>query len=831
MSLETSGKKIDSIDVKISYRIIQLFSAGLYSSPNKAFEELVCNSYDAFAQRVCVHVPSDLSVPDAHIWVCDDGESMNQDGLKDLWRIGESLKRNDPGRDDKRLQIGRFGIGKLSTYILANKLTYICKHSGRYLAVTMNYSDIPDDDKPLTLDQRELTQDEAKNIIDPYLAKHGVHFLKFDLWGVDSLDSWTFSIMTELKPKAAEIKEGRLKWILKTALPLNPGFRLFYNGTEISSSKVDRPITKTWVIGKDDVTAEEKVKEAVVRADNGKHFVDFPNLKSVHGQFELYEDSLVDSSKSSHVGRSHGIFLMVRGRLINLDDPLLGMDAFSHGAFNRSRIVIHADELDDNLTSTREAIKDSDPLNQLKDYLKKKFNNEIKKFYFQQEDLKQQEQNTSFRLAKTSLTVSRRPLLVVARKSFSKEIAGDMWLIALPQDLNSNEQASFLGELEAELTGEGGIVRSVEWEIMDTHDPIARLDLLDRVLKINLMHPYVANFSDVVKSKLVFEFIAITEVLTEAHLYELGLDESKIREIMKRRDTTLRELIYSDRLSAPLVAGMVKDSLSDSTGLELAVYRAFQAMGFDTTKIGGKGTPDGKADAVLGYSSSDTNESYSLVYDAKSTGKKKIQASTAKFSACNRHKTNYNANYSVVVAIGFEGADSPESAINHEAKQQQVTAMMASDLMRLLLLTAPKQLGLKKMRSLFENCHTPLEVKAWIDKLDQEEVRRGPIKELLEVIYELQKNDTEPAELANVRGELHRRTPQRYSKDDIRQLIQSLKTFIPGFISLEGERVGIQATPDSILDKINTVTDSDIPIEMQELYSSAFGFSLSKNNE
>jgi len=37
--LYTAGKPISSIDVRISYRIIQLFSEGLYSSPNKANEE------------------------------------------------------------------------------------------------------------------------------------------------------------------------------------------------------------------------------------------------------------------------------------------------------------------------------------------------------------------------------------------------------------------------------------------------------------------------------------------------------------------------------------------------------------------------------------------------------------------------------------------------------------------------------------------------------------------------------------------------------------------------------------------------------------------------
>lgn len=51
----TEGAETDQIDVKISHRIIQLFSEGLYSSPNKAVEELVSNSFDAGAE--CSHYP------------------------------------------------------------------------------------------------------------------------------------------------------------------------------------------------------------------------------------------------------------------------------------------------------------------------------------------------------------------------------------------------------------------------------------------------------------------------------------------------------------------------------------------------------------------------------------------------------------------------------------------------------------------------------------------------------------------------------------------------------------------------------------------------------
>lgn len=57
MDLLNLGTTIDNISVTISYRIIELFSAGLYSSPNKAFEELICNSYDAFAKKCCSICP------------------------------------------------------------------------------------------------------------------------------------------------------------------------------------------------------------------------------------------------------------------------------------------------------------------------------------------------------------------------------------------------------------------------------------------------------------------------------------------------------------------------------------------------------------------------------------------------------------------------------------------------------------------------------------------------------------------------------------------------------------------------------------------------------
>jgi len=85
--LYRTGNQISSIDVRISYRIIQLFSEGLYSSANKAIEELVSNSFDAGATNVHAIVSPDLLAADASIAVIDDGIGMDEAGLKEHWLI------------------------------------------------------------------------------------------------------------------------------------------------------------------------------------------------------------------------------------------------------------------------------------------------------------------------------------------------------------------------------------------------------------------------------------------------------------------------------------------------------------------------------------------------------------------------------------------------------------------------------------------------------------------------------------------------------------------------------------------------------------------------
>lgn len=817
MNLETVGKKIDDIDVTISSRIIELFSAGLYSSPNKAFEELICNSYDAFASKVSVYSPDDPTVTNAYIWVCDNGEGLDADELKQLWKIGESLKRKKKYRDKKRLQIGQFGIGKLSTYILARKLTYISKKDKRFILATMDYNLINDDVNGIKIDEREVTEDEVKQIAEEYIQ---TELLNFDLFGKNAPKTWTISLMTELKPKASEIKIGRLKWLLSTALPLNPGFDLKFNGAKVESSKINTPIMKKWIIGKDDETLD-KIKGATSRVEvdeqnEDKYFVDLPNLRGVNGEIILYEDSLVDG-KSSNLGRSHGIFLSIRGRLINLDDPLLGMEAFSHGAFNRTRIIINADELDANLTSTREAVRDSIPYTQLKEYIKKKFNNEVRKYYFEQEKKMDQEKSVSYRMAQTAYTTSKRPVYNFVQKYFEDKIVNPI-LIEKPAD-DKKEELLKLYEKDLE-TGEQ-VIEKIEYDYKQIDEPIAKLNLFTRTLSINKSHPYVANYIDSNNNLIPLESMVITEVLTESHLYELSLDEDMVNEIVKRRDSTLRQLALSDKMGIPTAAMFLKDSLDNPSGLEEAVARVLTVLGFEVTPIGGNGEPDGKAEACLGFNEEGKNKSYSLTYDAKSTAKNKIAAATAHLSGLRRHREAHNADFSLEVAIDYQGAGDDLSAISVEAKNEKVTMMTAKDLIKLLLLITPKQIGLDKLRELLETCYAPQDVHQWIENIEKMEVEKPPYYELIDIIYELQKSDSEAPVINIVRYQLKAKMGKDYSTSQVKEWLILLSNLVPGSVTIDGTYVGVQASAQIIKERVHKAI-SDIPIGIQPLYDEIF---------
>lgn len=189
--------------------------------------------------------------------------------------------------------------------------------------------------------------------------------------------------MSSLKPKVHEIKPGMLEWVLRTAMPLRPDFDVWLNGDKLVPSKQGKGLLRKWILGKDmvelprpspkDVTTFEDVQAD--KASEHRFGFDVPGLGRVTGFAEAYKD-LLTGGKSDEIGRSHGFFVYVFGRLVNVNDGHFGIspNELRHGSFNRFRLVIHIDGLDQRLRSNREAISEGPVLTTAQDLLRAIFN-------------------------------------------------------------------------------------------------------------------------------------------------------------------------------------------------------------------------------------------------------------------------------------------------------------------------------------------------------------------------------------------------------------------------------------------------------------------------
>lgn len=823
----TIGKKTNEIPVEISYKILELFSGGLYSSPTKAIEELVANSFDAFANWVHVLISSDLDAPDAIIAVIDDGESMDLEGLKDLWLIGESKKVNVPAKSKaKRLPIGKFGIGKLATWVLSRQLTYICKQKNNYLAVSMFYSNLDKNQtaqtSKLTLDVRSLSKEEALEALQ-VLTKSN---FDINLLANNKTHSWTVTILSDLKTMVKDLKVGRLEWVLSTAMPIRPDFKCFLNSKEILPAKLDMTPVNKWIIGKEDKVADNLKlpldKNANLPSDQ-KFGVVLPRLGRITGYAEVYENTLT-GGKSSEWGRSHGFFVMVMGRLINIQDELFGSNPLSHKTFNRFRLVVHCDGLNNFLLSSREGIAEKDATNELKRYLTAKFN-EVSAWYEDWLTKEADKKMLSVRLGKIPQGFLKRPIVEMVARAIQGQIPFPR-LTKIPTGLTKEESEQFVEQLieSAAIDSEKEFVNDIVFEALGVDSPIAVFDSLNNNIVINSLHPFYVNYQDYFKNPEPFQVLGVAEILTEAHLYNLDMRPDDVNDVLSKRDNFLRELVYSsDRLSAPLVAQMLRDAAGDDVGLENALAKGFRSLGFDVVPLGLTGKPDGLATANLGVRQDAQGVAkYSIAYDAKSTKSDRVQTSNVNMAGIARHRKDYNSDFAVVIGKQFSDKKEENSALVKEARMQgKITLIEIEDFALLIETAATKRLGLYRLRELFETCCSPSESRKWIMDFVGESVPIPPIPEILNAIYEMQSNTKESVQIADIKWQSEKL--KKLEKKEIQEWLQSIAALVPEYISVYNDIVELQMHPDRVLSEIGLTLRRETPSPTRDALLKSLG--------
>ncbi len=650
--------KLTDVQVLISNEIVHLLSDQLYQSPLKAIEELVVNSWDAEADICRLFVPgSDLINTPGHgmMGIFDTGIGMTPDQMKDLWHIGNSKKRlSESNGTSRRKQIGKFGIGKLATFTVGAQLTYVSKSAEGICSASLDFelfSSKPNAaPTPVNIAIRAVGDWPALSATGAFadlIQKCGIPSADFDR------PTWTLALIEKLKPKAADITLGRLRWVLSTAMPMSSTFHLFLNREEISSSKETYKDLVCF-----DLTSlpAERIKALNEKTgDNfkisGKAIISDTFKQGVTGQVRVTERTL--PGKSDDLLRSHGFFVRVRGRLINEEEPFFGMTHLHHGTENRFNAQVFADDLDEVITAPREGVGRSS--------IKEKFEallQEIFLFarseYEKAEDKKAADETnkkeTERSFVSTSL-VERPVAAALLRSSHATGADADgSWFYT---ELPSEDQMTEVIERLYTAPRTGFIYR---YSGNGANARLVRFDPANSTYTVNADHPFVAAHVDDPRAKILLEDIVTAEAMLETQLRTFGVSPQIIGEVLEERNKLLTSLVQDHPYSHNGIAQSLIDSSADEHDLELALVAAARALGFVAKHISGSNEPDGIARHI-----SYPGRSIALTLEAKSSATVP-SLSAIDFAGLSRHRKDHKADGVLLVAPSYPGKSLAEDA-------------------------------------------------------------------------------------------------------------------------------------------------------------------------
>ena len=711
-SLDSLGEAFGApLPVTLSPELIGLLSEQLYRSPSKAIEELVVNAFDAEANEARIFV-AEPGNDTPFIAVFDDGVGMTYEGLADLWKVGRPKPRdNTLFERKKRRQIGKFGIGKLSTYAVANRVTYVTKTGAEHLAVTINYrlfTSNPDaTTTPVQLEVRRINA--VSELWGENVFQAAVEAIGLDREHLAKQVSWTLVILEDLKSKARTMGLGRLQWVLRTAMPLSAQFKLFLNGAVVESSKEDYEVLVQFSI---DQLPNSRLKS--LRRKTGEDWrveegrlVNETYPTGITGNVIVTKRTL--AGKSAELVRSEGFFVYVRGRLVNEEDARFGMHELSHATLNRFRAVIHADDLDKVVTANRESMEDVKLYRDAQAVLNEVFN-EARQQY---QDLYDTERKKAMGEREDKRTWVPERLVEFptadALAGYARDLRGaepdNSWMyLSVTPDTDVKELTASLystvsrdREYKYHYTARGRAERLVEFEPEKA------------TFTVNEDHELVKAYgSDPVAQRLLQDFVTC-EALLEVYLREAGVRPSVIGEVLERRDLLLRGLADAHLFSLDALSSYIRDSASSKMDLEIAVVAGARALGFVAKHIGGSGQPDG----VARFTDFPRGEQ-TIILEAKSS----IDTPSAKdinFAAIENHKKQYEASGCLLVAPGYQGDMDGNSA--RSAEKLEVSCWSVKQFADVIAAAESRQISARQVLDIVRSNFAPRNVEVAVNAL------------------------------------------------------------------------------------------------------------------
>ena len=592
--LHQLGEPGESARVEISYDTLRILSEQLYATPSKAIEELVVNSWDADAQEchVIMHAGDGAA---EFVAVLDNGHGLSLAEIKSLWRIGWSEKRStERRRKPQRRQIGKFGIGKLASYVIAERITYLTRSGDGFLGATLDFTKFRSASKsdgttdPVVVDIRRLGPADLARIpqIEQTLSKAGL--------SQDTLssqwESWTVVLLEDLRPKLAEVTDGRLRWVLATAMPLQPGFELRLDGQPVVSALAGKA---TWIVDFQVDEVEPKRLEDLNSATGDGWTLESRRLINRHfpegvtGRVRVARNSLYSAgTKSEDLGRSYGFFVKVRGRLVAESDPLFGLKPLSFSTLYNLHAEIEAGDLDEFITAPRQILESSPAKDSLRNLLNALFNQARSRYDEKAEEWNKQQRNkVEDERYYTSPLLLERPIAdaLVGRPVRS-------WL-TLRASIDEEHLSSIVEDLYADVRKK----YSYSYDSLGVDALLIKLDAESRSFILNDDHEVTIEYKNDVRARRLLELFGSAESMLEVYLKEFGIGDTVIDDVMNKRDRLLRGLAKEDVVALSSIAHQLRTAKDDPKALEIAVVGAARSLGFSAKHVSGPGEPDGTA--------------------------------------------------------------------------------------------------------------------------------------------------------------------------------------------------------------------------------------------
>ena len=140
------SENANRIDFTFGWLALKLLGKSLYSNAWSAISELVANGFDAKAKNVYVYI-NNTNKSDSTIELFDDGNGMDEDGMKTYVRVGFNKREGKDAYYDDYLPMGRKGIGKLAALYLSEDYYLISRTDHSDLKWQMTYRENAEDEQ------------------------------------------------------------------------------------------------------------------------------------------------------------------------------------------------------------------------------------------------------------------------------------------------------------------------------------------------------------------------------------------------------------------------------------------------------------------------------------------------------------------------------------------------------------------------------------------------------------------------------------------------------------------------------------------------------------